>query len=116
MEKIVYISLPMTGKEDTIWERYNDNLKYLHSLPGYENCKIISPYSIDDFNPENDKISENKSWGFYMGKNIQNLADRGCTDILMGEGWNQSKGCRVEHETAKILGINRLYWHRIIKK
>ena len=25
MEKIVYISLPMTGKEDTIWKRYNDN-------------------------------------------------------------------------------------------
>ena len=111
MKKIVYISLPMAGVEDTIWERYEYAKKYIKETPGFEDATIISPINISDFAPGHAISCERThSYGWYIGRDVERLCD--CTDIFMCDGWENSRGCRIEHETAKIMEINRHYMEK----
>ena len=108
MAQKVYISLPMKGVEDTIWSRYQSAVAYVKQLPGYELCDIIPPVDITDFIPNNkNKSTNNFSYGYYLGKDIELLCD--CTDILMTENWEMSKGCKIEKYIAETLNINIIY-------
>lgn len=104
----IYISLPMAGREDTVWERFTNAVNYIKNHPIYSTYDIIEPIDILDFNPDAPKIEkESHTYGWYLGRDIERLCD--CTHILITEGWENSRGCRVEIETAKILGITEIY-------
>lgn len=108
--KKVYISLPMAGQEDTIWERYQDSILKVKQIKGYEFCEIVPPIDITDFMPDNNKITNvnNKyTYGYYLGKDIEVLCE--CSDIYMSKNWENSKGCKIEKYVAETLGINVLY-------
>lgn len=112
MEKHVYISIPMTGREDTIWSRLLKAQQNIIKLKGYEKSHFILPIGINEYNPdvtEHAITSEDHTWGWYVGQNMVHLIDDGCTDIYMCDGWEQSKGCTIEHAVAKILNINIIY-------
>ena len=106
MAQKVYISLPMKGVEDTIWSRYQSAVAYVKQLPGYELCDIIPPVDITDFIPNNkNKSTNNFSYGYYLGKDIELLCD--CTDILMtettyGDKIRQTKRIREREFIKKI--------------
>lgn len=111
MNKSIYISLPMAGKEDSIWERWEQAKQYVKETPGYEDANIVSPVNITDFAPGNDFKSERiHPYSWYIGRDIECLCE--CTDILLCDGWQLSRGCRIEHETAKVMGIRRLYMQK----
>ena len=101
----------MAGVEDTIWERYEYAKKYIKETPEFEDATIISPINISDFAPGHAISCERThSYGWYIGRDVERLCD--CTDIFMCEGWEKSRGCRIEHETAKIMEINIHYMEK----
>lgn len=97
--------------EETVWERWKEAQQYIREIPGYEDANIASPVNITDFAPVNE-IKEERSYpyGWYIGRDVERLCE--CTDILMCYGWQLSRGCKIEHETAKVMGIRRLYMQK----
>lgn len=78
---------------------------------GFEDATIISPINISNFAPGHAISCERThSYGWYIGRDVERLCD--CTDIFMCDGWENSRGCRIEHETAKIMEINRHYMEK----
>ena len=108
-KKKVYISLPMSGVESSVWRRYQDAVDYVKHLKGYELCEIIPPLDITDYMPHKKlKINTGKfTWGYYIGKDIELLSE--CTDIFLSHNWEKSKGCRIEKYVAEELNLNILY-------
>ena len=103
MSKIVYISLPMAGEEETICERWEQAQQYIKETPGYEDVINFTPGK--EINKEREH-----TYGWYIGRDIERLCE--CTDILMCYGWQLSRGCRIEHETAKVMNIHRIYMQK----
>ena len=65
---------------------------------------------IDSYIPEfvNDNI-KNKSVA-YLGKSISKLAE---ADVaLFVSGWEECRGCKIEHEIAEKYGIEIMYYMR----
>ena len=42
-----------------------------------------------------------------MGKDIQKVLE--CDAILMCEGWENSKGCQLEHKAAELFNVKIIY-------
>lgn len=90
--KKIYISLPMSGQEDTIWERYVKAEFELKQKFGND-IEIKAPYNIGDFK-EPDKFEYDRDWCYYMAKDVEDLLRSDA--IYLTKGWSKSKGCKVE--------------------
>lgn len=99
MDKI-YISIPITGKEDVVFERASIAKAALLGL-GYE------PLCPLDLNKETKEHTELQNVAEFMGNDIKNiiLSD----GIYMCKGWESSRGCQVEWLCAKLYGKKILY-------
>ena len=93
----VYISGPMTGIP-----KFNRpafiKAKAELSVLGYD---VVSPVDIGD------SLPGKPTWKDYMKADIKALVD--CELIYMLEGWEKSKGARIEWEVAKLFDIDPLY-------
>lgn len=89
-KKVMYISLPMTGRD---MQEIKDRLAYLKDkLSKYYN--IITPLDLVE---DNDYT---KPYGYYIGKDIECIIEK--VDIVCFDGnWYQSKGCKMEHYCAR---------------
>ena len=47
------------------------------------------------------EVEEGKTWEQYMREAIRIMTE--CTEILMLEDWNESRGAKIEHAIAKTL-------------
>lgn len=90
--KKIYVSIPITG------ENYNDQRNHAFIVAtnlaqkGYE---VITPFDIvSDCTTPYDKA---------MGKCIEKLLQ--CDVIYMCIGWEKSKGCKAELQTALVYGL-----------
>lgn len=90
--KKIYISLPMSGQEDTILERYTKAEFELKNKFG-DDIEIKGPYNVIDFK-EPDKFEYDRDWCYYMAKDVEDLLRSDA--IYLTKGWSKSKGCRVE--------------------
>ena len=57
-----------------------------------------------------------KSYGYYMGRDIEALLSDDVDGIVMGYGWHKSKGCRLELAAARIYGkhiVKQSGFHRL---
>ena len=103
--KKIYISLPMSGQEDTIWERYVKAELELKKKFGND-IEIKGPYNIRDFKaPENFKYD--RDWCYYMAKDVEDLLRSDA--IYLTKGWSKSKGCRVEKAISIEMGKEIIY-------
>jgi hypothetical protein len=102
MEKI-YISIPITNLEDSVRTRCEDSLNDIkkRNLP-YE---VVCP--IEDEEGFENQITIEHDYAYFMGEDIKLLLR--CQAIYMSKGWEKSKGCRAEHELAKIYGLDIFY-------
>lgn len=97
--KRVYLSLPISGydieerkayaakrKQDllTIYKHIQEDIKY----------EIVTPFEVC---PDTDK-----PYSYYIGRDIEALLN--CDEIFMCQGWEESKGCQLEIQAAKIYG------------
>lgn len=89
--KKCYISLPISGRDI---KRVRIDIRMMeHGLwvTGYE------PYA-----PINDDTDITAPYSEHMGRDIAMLIE--CDAVVFMRGWEQSKGCMMEFEAAKIYG------------
>ena len=102
--KSIYISLPISGHEDTYEQRLDAAVKYVKE--NYtEYVYIITPKEIaerlEDYQPMKPKYKD------YLLADMEAIAH--CDAIFMCKGWFDSKGCLAEHVFALAIGVKRLY-------
>ena len=94
----VYISLPMSGFEDTIRKRWDDAVNKVKEIFYDCNVTIVGPTNIDDFDYNGAKVPHNRKWSYYISKDVEPLLDS--THIFLCKGWEKSKGCKLESVIA----------------
>lgn len=103
--KSIYISLPITGHEDTYEQRLDDAVEYVkEKYPEYG--EIITPKEVAEnleklFHPFEPKYKD------YLLADMRAISH--CDTIFICKGWRDSKGCLAERAFAKAIGVKRLY-------
>ena len=93
----IYISGQMTGLPKLNKERF-DEIEMILTSKGYD---VVNPHKIifED--------GKEHSYMDYIRKDICELIY--CDRIFMMTGWENSKGAKIEHSIAIILGIKVIY-------
>lgn len=94
----IFISMPMNGKTDKeIRKDFEKKKIYLKDQWGFNPEMVIDSIIGDgDTNPLE-----------YLGKSISLMADADL--VLFASGWEQARGCKIEHEVAVAYGKAALY-------
>lgn len=87
----IYISLPISGLDPDQVRSRAEALRETLSSPL---TQVITPFDVC---PE-----KGLTYSQYMGHDIQALLE--CDAIFMADGWQSSRGCRLEHAAALIYG------------
>lgn len=104
--KSIYISLPISGQEETYEARLNAAVAYVQAkYPEYDT--IITPKGI--------ALTLNAKWWKkdkpeykdYLTADIVAIND--CDAIFMSKGWEHSNGCIAEQAFARAIGIDILF-------
>lgn len=96
--KKLFISQPMRGKsdEDILAER-NKAIKTAEKLIG-ESVEVIDSFF------ESAPVDAKPLW--YLGESLKLLAE---ADVAyFAEGWQDARGCKIEHTCAVEYGIDRI--------
>lgn len=106
--KTIYISLPITGQEETYEARLNAAVAYVEAkYPDY--WWISTPKDLAEDLEEIYKTlyNDNPQYKDYLLPDLEEIWD--CDAIFMCNGWEDSKGCQAEYAFAKAIGIEILY-------
>ena len=90
----VYISGPMTGMKNHNREAFVEAERYLKNIG----------FSV--FNPSNNPTSDKFTWEMYMKWDLKNMLD--CDLIFMLDGWENSRGAKLEKYLADEMKIPEL--------
>ena len=90
----VYISGPITGID------FGNRFAFSCARSALELCgyEVVDPSEV--------QLSDAATWADYMKADLKLLLD--CDYIYMLEGWENSKGARLERELAENLGIEEI--------
>lgn len=75
---------------------------------GFTKEQIKNPLTMDK--EANEIWGDNPTYAQYMINDIHELIF--CSHIYMLRGWKRSKGARLEHHIAKVLGMKIIYQKR----
>ncbi len=96
----IYISIPISGHDLAAQkakaEEIADKLRKLGHEP-------VNPF---DTPPPSGNLSEEEEYAYYIGEDMKKLLT--CNVVFLCDGWNRSKGCRLEVQAALLYGM-RLY-------
>lgn len=70
-------------------------------------AKATKRLGYEPINPFENGLSEHDSWEAHMLKDIADLLQ--CKAIYMLQGWEDSKGARIEHYIATKIGMPIMY-------
>lgn len=106
IRKKAMISQPMNGLTDEEIEKTREKaIRHLERL-GY---KVVNTLFTDDWYSE----SSMKDRGVvniplcYLAKSLENMSL--CDVAYFCDGWEDARGCRIEHETAEAYGLDIIY-------
>lgn len=106
MEKKCMISQPMAGKtDDEICETRDKALKTLGDL-GYQ---IVNTLFTDEWYSK-ESMNERGVVQIplcFLAKSLENMSL--CHAAYFCKGWENARGCRIEHEAAKAYGLEIIY-------
>ena len=99
----VAISQPMKGKSVEQIEQERADLVKLLSEKGYDVENTVFTFS--------DRLLENRSIFFCLGKGLDRIISliTAMNVVVFTDGWEDSYGCRLEHDCCKAYGIPILY-------
>ena len=101
-----YVSLPMAYHQKSVRKRYDKAVEEIKKE--YPDALIHGPTNIDDFDENGlDPNAPTDSWSSYLGEDIKDQLE--CDYIYLCKGYNDSKGCRVEHSVAIAMGMGSWY-------
>lgn len=104
------ISQPMNGLTD---EQITETRNKFLSFAQKENFEVVNTYFKDEWFA---KI-ELKSIGviqvpmYYLAKSLEKMAL--CNAVIFAKGWENARGCQIEHEVALQYGLDILYEEQI---
>lgn len=94
--KKCFISIPITGVE----EQAKEDCKKIQKLFSeyLTDCEVFSPFEVAP--------DKNMPDSYYMGRDVEQLMN--CDIMIQMNGWENSKGCRVENFIADTYGIEKI--------
>ena len=109
-KRSIYISIPMTGKDEAQQRRKADYWTRHFEALGYE---VINPFDIGDQLKKMFLYQTQKepTYADYLSEDLLHLES--CTDILLCEGWTESFGCMAEVDVAVKEGIQCHFENKI---
>ena len=106
MKKKAMLSQPMAGKTDKeIVAAREKAIADLEAM-GYE---VVNTYFIDEW--YSDEAMEKRGVVLvplcYLAKSLENMSL--CHAAYFAKGWEDARGCRIEHDAAVAYGLEVLY-------
>lgn len=96
----VFISQPMKGKSNKeIEEERSKIVKTLNEGYGQDKYEVIDSFFKDA------PVNANPLW--FLGKSIELLSTADV--VFFAHGWQEARGCRIEHECCEQYGIDIKY-------
>lgn len=92
----IYISIPISGKDEREVREHADLIKASLSRAGHS---PVNPFDI--------YAGKNPTYADYLCADLRALAD--CDAIFMCNGWQFSRGCRIERTFAEEFGKHVMY-------
>ena len=100
------LSQPMNGKSDIeICETRNDAINILEKL-GYE---VVNTLFTDEWYNRDQMESRGvvQIPLCFMAKGIENMSL--CHAVYFCKGWEEARGCKIEHDVARAYGLEIIY-------
>lgn len=96
--KKLFISQPMNGKTDEeILKERNKAINIVKDIVG-EEVEVLETF-FDDLGPDKKPLH-------YLAKSLEYLAEADIAYFV--PGWENSRGCKIEHQCAVEYGIDRI--------
>lgn len=96
--KKLFISQPMNGKTDEeILRERNEAINIVKDIVG-EEVEVLETF-FDDFGPDKKPLH-------YLAKSLEYLAEADIAYFV--PGWENARGCKIEHQCAVEYGIDRI--------
>lgn len=99
MNKKLFISQPMNGLSDDVILAKRKQISEIFKKKGYE--------IIDTFFEEEPGKEIATYPLYYLGKSISSMAEADV--VLFCKGYENARGCRMEHAVAKEYGVTIIY-------
>lgn len=94
----LYISIPISGRPLYEAKYHAECIKSVLTNTGH---KCITPFDVC--------LEPGKSYGHYMGRDIEAILDRDIEGVVFGYGFQNSRGCMLEHAAAQIYRKHIVY-------
>lgn len=92
----IYLSIPISGHDEMEVREHADLMKSALSRAGHE---VVNPFDI--------YAGNNPAYADYLCADLRALAD--CDAIFLCDGWQFSRGCRIERTFAEEFGKQVMY-------
>lgn len=99
-----FLSIPITGQEDKARTVVKETIEKLKEY--FPDCTFYSPFEVAPM--------KNMPDSYYMGRDIEQIMN--CDVIIQFDGWQESKGCRVENFVADTYHIQKISINKLIIK
>ena len=93
----IYLSGKITGLDKEVYTKQFERAETFYKTSGFE---VINPVTIGE---EILKNNPKATWNDFMKEDLKAL--RTCTHIVLLEGWEESKGAKMEKTEAEKLGL-----------
>ena len=97
----IYLSGKITGLDKEVYSRQFERAESFYKTGGFD---VVNPVTIGE---EVLKINPKAEWQDFMIRDLEAL--RTCTHIVLLEGWEESKGAKMEKAEAEKMGLEIMY-------
>ena len=103
MKKVAMISQTMRGKTEQEILQTREKAVAALTEKGYE---VLNTYFDDEEQELKEKGFENVPL-YHLAKSLKYMSK--CNAVYFCKGWENARGCKIEHETAKAYGLDMIY-------
>lgn len=105
IRKKAMISQPMNGLTDEEIEKTREKaIRHLERL-GY---KVVNTLFTDDWYSESMKDRDvHNTPVYYLARSLESMSF--CDVVYFCDGWEEARGCRIEHDVAEEYGLDIIY-------